>query len=168
MKKKSILKYVDLGIVFLALVALAMIFLPAVSGKGEDAESYNGLKIVFGYTVSNDLGFLGQLTNEVFKFSFMNFLTYLLVIFTAVCAAVAFVKKNKIALLASVVCAVVAGVFFLLTKNFVVLSENMQKIYDAAETTFAAQTKLGAGPIVSAICLFVAAAAGVVKGFLEK
>ncbi len=165
--KNKILKYVEALIVVLAFASIAMMFLPAVKW-GED--SYNGLKVIFGYTQVNsaDLGWLGTLTNEtgIFSFSFINLLTYILVLLVAVLAVVAIMKGNKKVLLGVALFAIVAGVFFLLTNNFIVLHEDITKLLDAAKKTY--DGKLAVGPIVGACCMFVSAIAAVAKYVLDK
>ncbi len=160
---KKYVKYVDLVMAALAVVALIMLFLPAV----EYSKSYNGLKVVFGYTEKSSLGGL-QISSEVFGFSFMNLLTYLLVIGSAVCAVLSYAKKNKVALLVAIVLAIVSAVFFLLTKNFVVIPDGAKKVFEVANTSFAKESKLLAGPIIGAVCMFLSAIAGVVKLVLGK
>ncbi len=157
--KKQTMKLLPWAMAALAVVALIMLFVPAVEYA---KESFNGLKVVFGYTKKTDL-VVSTLETEIFKFSFLNLLTYLLVIATAVLAVLAQLKKSNLFLLISIVCAIIAGVFFLLTKNFVVLPDEAEKAFDIANTTFADEAKLKAGPIVGAVCMFLAAIAGVVK-----
>ncbi len=156
---KKYLKYVDLAMAALAVVALIMLFLPAV----EYLDSYNGLKVVFGYSEESILGKV-----EVFGFSFMNLLTYLLVIGSAACAVLSYVKKNGTMLLVAIALAVVSAVFFLLTKNFVVIPDTAKKVFEAANTSFAKESKLLAGPIIGAVCMFLSAIAGVAKLVLGK
>ncbi len=164
MKKNKYLKFVDLGIAALALISLIMIFLPAVTGSvlGQSYD-YNGLKVVFGY--SEKSSFLGStVTTEFLKFSFLNLLTYILVLGTIACAALSFMKGNKTVLLVAVAMAVVAGSFFLLTKNFVVLPTENANVIKA----FKDNVSLGVGPIIGAICMYVAAGAGIAKAVLDK
>ncbi len=166
MKKKSKknLKYLDLGIVALAVIALIMIFLPAV---GAEEDAWNGLKVVFGYKEETKI-LTSTVTTEILGFSFMNLLTYIFVILAAVCAGMNFKKKGNKLLLLSVLFSLLAGAFFLLTKNFVVLNDSLVKVYEALGTTFAKEAELGAGPIIGAICMFLAAIVGGAKVFLDK
>ena len=59
--------------VLLGLAAIIMLFLPAVAVKDTDT-TYTGLQVTFGYSV--DIPILGEA--EIFKFSFMNLLAYIL------------------------------------------------------------------------------------------
>ncbi len=163
-KNNKIFKYVDLGVIALAVIALIMIFLPAIGANGE---TVNGLKIVFGYKESVGSGSL-SISTEFYKFSFLNLLTYILVLATAACAAIALVKKNKTFLLVAAATALVAGVFFLLTKNFVVLPIDNDVLYDVLYESFRKNTDLGVGPIIGAICMFLAAIASGAKWLLDK
>ncbi len=161
---KKYLKYVPLGMAGLALISLIMIFVNAIGGDSE----LTGLQAIFGYTEKQDLGFLGNLETEITKFSFMNLLTYLLVIGTGVCGVFAFLKGDEKLLYVAIGLAVLSAVFFLLTKSFVVLPDEMKQVFEALDTTFAKEAELGAGPIVGAICMFLAAAAGGAKIVIEK
>ncbi len=69
--KKQISSIVSLISAALGIVALVMIFLPAIGVKDTET-TYTGLQIVFGYK--------GTTGVTIFEFSFMNLLTYLLVI----------------------------------------------------------------------------------------
>ncbi len=154
---KKILKYVEAFIVLLAIATLAMLFVTAIK-VGDTA--YNGMKTVFGYTskTSVDLGFLGSWSNEtkVFGFSFMNLLTYALALLVAVASIFAGMKKNKNALLVVVLFGIAAGILFLFTADFVSVNENFVTLYND-------NVKLGAGPIVGCICMFVSALAAGAK-----
>ncbi len=146
---KKFAKYLDLVLATLALVALVMIFLPAiVFGEGDFSVSYNGIKTVFGYKEKTLIG-----SAEILGFSFMNLLTYLLVIAACVCGAVSSLKKNKLCLFVAIVAAIVAAIFFFCTVPFC-----------ATKIKFS----LGAGPIIGGICMILAAAAGVVKFVFGK
>ena len=57
------------------IAAAAMLFLPAVAVKDSET-TYTGLQIAFGY--SEKLPVIGEV--EIFKFSFMNLLTYILAV----------------------------------------------------------------------------------------
>ncbi len=176
---KKYLKYVDIGTVVLSIVSLVMLFVTAISWtnvslSGEaTVTTYSGWASVFGYTdvTSGELfGSTLSVSKEIFKFSFMNMLTYILVLAVAVCGVLSIMKKNKKILAIGILLALVAGVFFLLTKNFVVLSDDLANAYTKAGKSFSADenVSLGAGPIVGAICMFVSAVAGIGKLALDK
>ena len=163
---KKYLKYLDLGMAALALVALIMLFVPAINWGESTA---NGLKVVFGHSESTK-AVVATITVTYFKFSFMNLLTYLLTIGAIACAVLAYLKKNALFTLISAGLSLVGGVFFLLTKHFCVLGQFFLDLYKLADTTFATDPSvtLAAGPIIAAVCLFLACAAGVAKKLLDK
>ncbi len=158
---KKILKYVNHAIAALGVVALCMIFVAAIGyegiGEGLKKEfiTYNGLKVVFGYKEA----VTDSITVELIKFSFMNLLTYILVLAAIIFAVFGILKSNKLFLLVTIVCALAAAIFFLCTKSFVVLPEDGK---------LSEEVKLCAGPIVGAICMFLSAIAGTAKLVLEK
>ncbi len=161
-KNKKNLKALNLGVILLAVVALVSLFLPAVSMAALD-QAWTGLQVVFGYTKETNV-VVNTVKTEICKFSFMNLLTYLLVVATAVFAFLSYTKKNKLALLLTVVCALTAGVFFLLTKNFVVLPINNELAYEGFRESY----KLAAGPIVGAVCMFLSGLVAGTRLVLEK
>lgn len=155
---KDLKKILSFAMAGLMVVALIMIFLPAIK-VGE--ETYNGLKVAFGYTSESKV--LGVTVSiELFKFSFMNLLTYLFVIVSIVLAALQIVKKNDLFTLGVVVTALLAGVFFLLTKNFVILKDaNFKELFNK-------NSSIGVGPIIGAVCSFLTVGCGVVKTVISK
>ena len=90
------------------LVAVIMLFLPAVEFRGI---TYTGLQVSFGYT--NDLRL------EVFGFSFMNLLPYLLalggLVFSALGAAG---RGSKLGAIIAAAAFIAAGVFFIMSNTF--------------------------------------------------
>ncbi len=153
----KILTFVMCGCFALAII---MIFLPAI-GEGDD--TYNGLKVVFGYTAKRET-VLGTATAEIFKFSFMNLLTYILVIAALVLTVLQIVKgENKIFTYATIGCALVAAIFFFLTKNLTVIPEDAKKILEAANTTFAKEATLGVGAILGGVFSIIGCLCGAAK-----
>ena len=150
------------------LVAIAMIFVPVV--KVGD-ESYNGLKVVFGYTAKTNLFGSTSIETEIFKFSFLNLLTYVFVLVALVITCMHLVKGKKgndMATCLTVLLALVAGVFFLLTRNFTVVSDSLKTTYEHLNTTFAKESELGAGSIVGAVVCFLGCISGAAKIVLSK
>lgn len=92
------------------LAAIIMLFLPAVAIK-DGKTTYTGLQVVFGYT--NDLRL------EVFGFSFMNLLPYLLalggLVFSALGAAG---RGSKLGAIIAAAAFIAAGVFFIMSNTF--------------------------------------------------
>lgn len=164
MAKKKNLNLVSLLIAGLSLIAFIMMFLTAIkvdAGIGE-VTTYSGLNVIFGHSET-----MGSLSQEVFKFSFMNLIPYLLIIAVIVLSVLSFLKGNKLFTLIAIALAIIAGVLLLFTVQFTVLpSEMAQKSFDAMADE--GVVKLGAGPIVGAIAMFVSAVLGVLKTVFDK
>lgn len=81
--KKSAKKWIDLIGIALGVLALATLFLPVVGiTSGEEIAEYSGLQALFGYTHVTQTTILGStITNEteIFKFTFMGVLPYILI-----------------------------------------------------------------------------------------
>jgi hypothetical protein len=129
--------------------AFVTFFFPAVRMHFQYFEPTDVLELVSAY---NGWGVVFGVKNGEFQFSFMNFLTYLLPLIG--CAFV-FLKEwtnNKLFAYCSIIVFLLAGVFFLLIKNFSVISfEYDDKKY------FLDHLKLGAGAIFGSISCFIAA-----------
>lgn len=139
----KIKKFAPLAAAVAAVIALIMIFLPAIA---VEEGTYNGLKVIFGYT-EKESGMGITLKVEVFAFSFMNLLTYLLVIAGGVCGVLAFMKSDKpIFTWIAAACLALAGIFFFCSVGFTVLSKDLVDL-GATKENF----KLGAGAIIGGI-----------------
>ena len=119
---KKFVKWFDLCAAALALIALLLMFAPAIAYKDPDASlsTFNGFQTIFGYSESNTVGG-STVTTYYIDFSFMNFLTF---IFT-VAAIVLLVLNNfgkgfKFLNLVAAGLLLVAGVFFFLTLAFTI------------------------------------------------
>ena len=122
------------------LVAVIMLFLPAVEFRGI---TYTGLQVSFGYT--NDLRL------EVFGFSFMNLLPYLLALGGLVFSALgATGRGSKLGALIAAAAFIAAGVFFIMTNTF-------------CDTVGKDLLELAYGAIVAAVASFVAGACQLFK-----
>lgn len=82
-KKKETGKYIGFLALLLAVAAIVMIFLPAIvykTSENADAVTYTGIQVTFGFKETQ--ASVGNLKYETewFKFSFMNFLPYILLI----------------------------------------------------------------------------------------
>lgn len=140
----KIKKFAPLAAAVAAVIALIMIFLPAIV---VEEETYSGLKVIFGY--SEKAPGMGGITLEieVFAFSFMNLLTYLLVIAGGVCGVLAFMKSDKpIFTWIAAACLALAGIFFFCSVGFTVLSKDLVDL-GATKENF----KLGAGAVIGGI-----------------
>lgn len=103
--KKQISSIVSLISAALGIVALVMIFLPAIGVKDTE-KTYTGLQIVFGYKTKI---VISEVT--VFEFSFMNLLTYLLVIAGVIFTVLGLLGKgSKFATFIAAICFLVGGI----------------------------------------------------------
>ena len=135
-------KYLPLVAVILAVVAVAMMFLPAFEGNSE----IKGFNAVFGYSL---MGF------KLLDFSFMNLIPYVLLIVGIACAGMVSKKEDNFVIsIVAAVCMLVAGIFFFMTPNF---------CNPAVEGA-----KLGTGLMLSAICSIAGAVCVVIPAILKK
>lgn len=152
-KSKLTLKTILYSVaVVLGVVSICMMFASAfavtqsVTILGQTAENvtvYTGVQAVFG-------------KEDVLAFSFMNLLSYILVLVGAVFAVLKAcgVLKSKIFDYVIIALFVVAALFFFLTVQLLAWNETTKSILDVAQSTYS----LGAGPIVSAILSLCSAA----------
>lgn len=161
-------KKIDLGMIatlcaaVLGVIAIIMLALPAVKVIDAD-ETYKGWDVVFGYIYTASAGGL-TVSTEVFKFSFMNLLTYLFVIVGIVCTVLNYLGKGgKYMNLIATVAFLIAGIFFFLTVAFSVPVSKLATTEKLRE-----QLELGAGAIIGGICSILAAVASGYKAFIAK
>lgn len=164
MKKFFTLKNILLCVAaVLGLIAFFLMFAPAAtvdSMISSYEELYRGTWLTFGYTAKN----LGLGTAQIWKFSFMNFLTYLLVVVGIVFAVLAFWGKlGKISAIVSSTCFLIAGIFFFCVIHFCVFS-----FENAYATIIKEHMLLGAGAIISGIFSIIAALASCATLLVEK
>lgn len=153
----------------LGLVALLLIFAPAIGVKDQDA-TYTGLQAAFGYT---EKGKIGEL--QLFKFSFMNLLPYLLVLVGIVFSVLAVLGKlGKIAPIVGAVCYLVAGIFFFCALAFCVLGDDINSLLGLGSLLAGKDGNakdfltLGAGAIVSGVLSILAALVSAATLVLKK
>ena len=146
----------------LGVIAVIMIFLPAiVAGKN----NYSGLKIVFGYMETT---LSGKLEVDLFKFSFMNLLPYLLVLAGAALCVLSFLGKgNKYFVYAAIACFALAAIFFFCAIPFTLLADYLQDAADKLGVNAKEGWKLGAGSVIAAICSIFSAACTAAPIFLK-
>lgn len=161
-KKKTKMKsYLPLAAAIFGVLALIMLFLPAIV-VGD--ESYNGLKVVFGYTEKAEV-FGSTIETKILKFSFMNLLPYLLVIGGIVLNVLNRKNGSKLFALIATACFIVATVFFFCTIGSTVLAGDMNdKIVEAIKDEW----KLGVGSILAAICSILAGLASITPVVMKK
>lgn len=162
-------KYLTLGNILvcsaavLGLISIFLMFAPAVSysesaGALKLTQAYTGAQVTFGYTAKNEI--YGQtIETEFFKFSFGNFLPYLLTLAGLVLAVLSVFFKCKYIAPAAAVCFLVAGVLFFCAVPFSI---------PAIEGGTMEGFTLGAGAIVSGIFSIISAALCVVPIFVKK
>ena len=141
----------------LALVAVIMIFVVNLKIVGSLTEvvyyENNGLNAIFGFKDGNI---------EVYSFSFMNLLTYLLLVAGLVLVVLKMfnVVKSKIVDFVAMCLFVVSGIFFFLMPSFAVCPYL---------TAYGATTiQLGIGAILAGVFALVSACVLVLKAVLKK
>lgn len=162
-------KYFDLIALILGVIAIIMMFIPAVVYKaGTEAEKvFTGLQVIFGYTEVTK-GVLGSVETEWFLFSFMNLLTYILFLGGVVVLVLNMLgKSGKFGSFIALGCFVVAVVFAFCTIGFSIpavwskVGNLIVYSWEAADLT------LSAGPIVAAIMGILASVVCVGKIILK-
>jgi hypothetical protein len=151
---------------FWGLVAIIMLFVPAVAVKDADA-TYNGLKIVFGYTAKQTV--LGStVTYTVFNFSFMNLLTYILVLAGLVLSVLNVKMQNKLFSVIAAVVFLVAGIFFFCTVGFTSVNADASKLFASLGSNIKDSLSLAVGAILGGVCSIAAALASIGNFLLKK
>ena len=153
--------------VLFALMAVLMIFAPAIKMTvGQEVVEYTGWDITFGLTESVVL--VGA--QQIFVFSFMNLLTYLLASLGALSAILTFLKLgNKKVTFVAVVSLLVAGILFFFAVKFCMPGDNFGTQLGGLLGTNPKQgLTLAMGAIVSGICSILSALAILVKPFLAS
>lgn len=146
----------------LSIASLIMLFLPAINVINSET-TFKGSQVVFGYEeVTKVLG--STITTSILDFSFMNLLTYILVVVGTVLLIVNILGKgNDLTDLISIVALLVAGILFFLTVNFTMpyLDELASKITTIEEVR--ENYELGIGAILGGIFSILAAVSLVLK-----
>lgn len=146
----------------LGIVALIMLFCPTIGIKDSDT-TYTGLQVTFGHSESA----LG-VSIEVFGFSFMNLLGYLLVAAGVVFAVMTmFGKDSKGTAFLSAVAFVVAGLLLFLSKSFVQVNEDATSLFAFFGGDIKNNLTLAYGAIVGAIASLLAGIVQLVKIFAK-
>lgn len=167
-KKTNYMSYLPLLAALLGVVALVMLFVPAIAIKDSDT-TYTGLQAAFGYT--ENVAIIGDVVH--LNFSFMNLLPYILVL-VGIVACVMGYKGNKLAMFVGFVCFVVAAVFFFLSVSFCVPNEGLEDLISGIGGLFGEEASvkdsltLGAGAIVAGVCSGVAALSIAASSVLKK
>lgn len=146
----------------LALVSILLMFAPAISMtvsvvKESVTSSYTGVQVAFGYTEASKIAKDGI---PILKFSFGNFLPYLLALVGIVFAVLAILGKlGKISGFVASGCFLVAGVLFFCALPMTI---------PASEANLLKEYTLGLGAIFAGILSVLAAALCAVPAFIKK
>ncbi len=147
---KKYLKCAPWAMVGLVVLALFMIFAPQI--KTEGGNGWDGIEVVFGSSLYGE---------EVLKFSFMNMLTYVFLVATAIFSVVSYVKEDKNCLVVAIICSFLAALFFFLTKSFIVPIEEIKALIQQ-------YCSLDVGAIIGGVSCLLSSGVGVAKLVLDK
>lgn len=147
---KSVKKFLPFLTAVLGIVAIAMIFVVCVVTQPilTKTTGYTGIQIVFGFKEGSA---------EVFKFSFLGLLPYILSLGGIVLALLKIKGLEKVLSFVAAGTFIVAAVFFFITPSTVQADEMLLKILDL---------KLAVGAIVSGVLCILAAFASLASCFL--
>lgn len=161
MKKFFTLKNILLCVAaVLGLVAVLMMFAPALSGGKNSDAAISGFKVAFGYSEKTVLG-----DAKVLNFSFMYFLAFLLALVGIVFAVLAFLGKlGKISAIVAAACFLVAGILFFCAVPLCNPNFESKELVKA----FKENVSLGAGAIVGGIFSIISALAACATLFVDK
>lgn len=181
-RKKSTLGLVfSAGAVLFAIAAVCMMFLNAVELVSGDSvlQQFSGLEIAFGtehkFVIGEGTLLETTLKLQLFEFSFMNLLPYLLALAGAVVALLAALSKKSFLLnIIAVACFVAAAVFFFTAASYVsvagsegsgTLNVLVKNIVDALKD--GDNLKIAIGSILGGAFSIVAAACSALKIFVK-
>lgn len=147
----------------LAVISVFLMFAPAAVYKDYFGQSYSysGVQMTFGYAETADTIF-GQMRNQVFSFSFLNFLPYLLLFAGVVFNALT--KVCRFSNIVSAVCYLIAGVLF----SFVILFCNIPSVSVDYVEQVRAGLSLGGGAISAAVISIAAALVSVAAVLVDR
>ena len=160
-KKKNNKAYAFMATLF-GIVAVAMLFLPVVGIKDTDTV-YKGMDVAFGLKESVFGG-----TVEIFSFSFMNLLTYVLVIGGIVFAILgAMGKGSAFADFISFGAFVVGAVFFFMQVAFCIPNSGLESLVGFFGGDVKDSLTLAYGAIIGGVASALSALSFVAKKFLK-
>lgn len=135
----KIKKYLPFAAFGLIGIVCIMAFFPAIQ-HNRSGEDWNWFKI--------------SIIHEEYAFSFMNTLTYVLVLGGAALLVLSYINPdNKLFLYGAIGCLLLAGIFFFCAIAFLNLEEYPSKIHKMIRESLS----LGAGAIIAGICSILAA-----------
>lgn len=125
----------------LGVAAICMMFVTSVEFKGL---TYTGLQTAFGYTKETDV-LVATAKTEVFAFSFMNLLTYILALAGVVLCLLNMLahKSSKLFAFVSAAAFIVSAVFFFLTPQFSILMVLGKSVQGSVELALGIGSILG-------------------------
>lgn len=143
----------------LGVAAICMMFVTSVEFKGL---TYTGLQTAFGYTKETDV-LVATAKTEIFAFSFMNLLTYILALAGVVLCLLNMLahKSSKLFAFVSAAAFIVSAVFFFLTPQFsipMVLGKSVQGSVELA---------LGIGSILGGVFSGIAGVSTLASCFVK-
>ncbi len=147
---KKYLKFAPWVMVGFAVLALLMLFAPQLVTDGDGEMS--GVDVIFGYEIYGE---------ELLQFSFMNLVTYLLLVAMAIFAVASYIKEDKKLLIIAIALSFLTMIFFFMTKTFVVPVEGVKELIRE-------YCSLGVGAIFGAIFSMLAGGVGIAKLALDK
>ena len=132
--KKTAKKWIDLIGIALGVLALAALFLPFVGiTSGEEIVEYSGLQALFGYTFVKETTVLGSTIvteTEIFKFTFMGILPYILIAgAVAMLILNVFGKGGKIANLIALALFVAGAILVFNVLGFLIPGETILEVF---------------------------------------
>ncbi len=160
-KKRNNKLYAGISVIF-GIIALVTLFLPAIAIK-ETETTYRGIDLAFGLKKDTFLG-----TAEIFAFSIMNLLTYLLVLAGIIFSLLgAKGKGNGFANFIAFGAFVAATVFFLLQVAFCVPNDGLTSIVGALGGDVKDALTLTYGSFIGASASAIGALSFIAKKFLK-
>lgn len=165
-KKMKISSLLTALAAILGVVAIIMLFVPAIGLKDADG-TYKGMNVVFG--LKEKLPVIGT-EYTVLNFSFMNLLTYLLVLAGTVLSLLNVLAKKPSKLFSLIAAAafLVAGIFFFCTLSFTSFNDDISKVISGLGGDIKSAFKLAAGSIVGGVLSILSAICAASPFFLKK
>jgi len=147
--------------IVLILVAIAMLFLPAVKLTNDAGTTYTGFDVVFGKIETVKI-LVATLQYTVFEFSILNLVPYIGLVFTLVLILLMLLTKNRGSKLIDFVLflvLLVSAVLLLLTVEFSIVGNDFTELYSALSGDnfkFSDYANLGVGAIIAGISTLLA------------
>ncbi len=161
--KNSLVQYLPVLAFALGIVAIIMMFLPAVALKDTDT-TYTGWQSAFGYTTE-------VLTKKVaiLNFSFPVFLSFILMLAGTALALLQFIApKNRLFIVISAVCFLVSAIFWFLTPQLLSIGKGATFGGLINASNVKEYLVLAVGSIVGGICSALACVCGVATFVLNN